>query len=308
MNPPPAAAAPADNLKAIALMAGSMVLFAIDDAAIKLAGTLEGGAATPGEILIIKGVLGTLVYGALMLREGTRPTFGLWRGMVTDPVVASRTAGDLLAALAIITGLTLLPLSTLSAVLQVQPLVVTMGAALFLRETVGWRRWSAVLVGFIGVMIIIRPGGETFDGAIVWALLAVLGLSVRDLATRRVKAQFSTFSIVTFVAFLLIPLGIGLHLTVEDTPLMSGLSPTAWAVIIGGGFFGMAGYYAITVSMRIGELSAVAPYRYTRLVAALVLAFLVFGEVPDLAMIIGACLVIGAGLFTLYRERKLRVE
>lgn len=284
----------------------SMVLFAIDDAAIKFAGTLPGGAATPGEILVIKGVLGTLVYGALMLREGTRPTLHLWASMMKDKVLAARTAGDLLAALAIITGLTLLPLSTLSAILQVTPLVVTMGAAFFLKETVGWRRWAAILVGFAGVMIIIQPGGAPFDAAIIWALIAVIGLGMRDLATRAVKPHFSTFSIVTFVAFLLIPVGIPLHIIMDGTPFLTTLSPTAWAVIIGGGIFGMGGYYAITVSMRIGEISAVAPYRYTRLVAALVLAFFIFGEVPDLAMIVGASLVIGAGLFTLYRERKLR--
>ncbi|MEM1285434.1 MAG: DMT family transporter [Pseudomonadota bacterium] len=299
---------PTDNLKAIALMAFSMVMFAVDDAAIKFAGNLPGGSVTPGEILIIKGVLGTLVYGTLMLREGTQPTFGLWRGIILDRVLAIRTVGDLLSALAIITGLTLLPLSTMSAVLQVQPLVVTMGAALFLKEAVGWRRWSAVLVGFIGVMIIIQPGGATFDSAIIWALLAVLGLAVRDLATRQVKARFSTFSIVTFVAFLLIPLGISVHTIMDGTPLFVGISPAAWVVIIVGGFFGMGGYYAITVSMRIGELSAVAPYRYVRLVAALILAFFIFGEVPNLAMILGATLVIGAGLFTLYRERKLQSE
>lgn len=288
-------------------MTASMVLFAIDDAAIRAAGTLaEGGAATPGEMAVIKGVSGMLVYGALMLREGTRPTPGLVRGMFADRAITARTIADLLAAMSIITALTLMPLSSFSAILQVQPLVVTLGAALVLKEAVGWRRWSAILVGFAGVMIIIRPTGEGFDSATIWALLAVATLAVRDLATRRVQVQFSTFSIVTLVATLLIPVGFIMHAAMETEPMFVGIAPEAWALILGGGVFGMTGYYAITLSMRIGELSAVAPYRYTRLVAAMILGFLFFNEVPDAGMVIGATMVISAGLFTLYRERQLK--
>ncbi|MBV6658381.1 MAG: DMT family transporter [Devosiaceae bacterium] len=298
---------PTQNFQAIALMVFAMIAFGIDDAAIKLAGTLaEGGAATPGEIVIIKGVFGTLVYGALMLREGTRMTPALVGAMLRDPPLAWRTAGDLISAMAIITGLTVMPLSNLSAILQVQPLAITLGAALILGERVGWRRWSAIIVGFIGVMIIIRPGLEGFEAGTHWAVIAMIGLAVRDLATRKVKAQFSTFSIVTLVAALLVPMGLGMHFVMEDDPLLQGIAPLAWALILGGGVFGMAGYYAITLSVRLGEISVVAPYRYTRLLAALVLGFLVFGEVPDWPMTIGAALVIGAGLFTLYREQVVR--
>lgn len=302
----------AANIKAIALMALSMVLFAIDDAAIKAAGTAgtgilgSGGAATPGEIIFIKGVLGTLCYGALMVRERTALTFTLLHTMARDKALMARTVGDLLSAMAIITALTLMPLSQLSAILQVLPLVVTLGAALVLKEAVGWRRWSAILVGFIGVMIIIRPGAQSLDIGTVWALVTVLGLCVRDLATRRIKVQFSTFSIVTIVAFLLIPMGTGMHMVMDGGAMFDNIAPAAWALILGGGVFGMGAYYSITVSMRIGEISAVAPYRYTRLVAALILAYIFFGEVPDFAMIIGATLVIGAGLFTLYREQQLK--
>lgn len=302
-----------DNIKAIILMSVSMALFAVDDAAIKLAGSAGselgavGGSATPGEILIIKGVLGMLVYGALMMLEGNRMTPALVRAMFSDRAIVWRTIGDLIGAGAIITALTLMPLSNVAAILQVLPLVVTLGAALVLRETVGWRRWSAILIGFAGVMIIIRPGADGYDANTLWALVAVAGLAVRDLAARRMQVRFSTFSIVTMVAALLIPLGLAMHALMENRPLFVDIAPAAWAYIIGGGFFGMAAYYAITLSTRIGELSAVAPYRYTRLIAALILAYLLFAEVPDLPMIIGASLVIGAGLFTLYRERKLKM-
>lgn len=296
-----------DNIKAIILMTVSMVLFAMDDAAIKVAGSLpDGGAATPGEILIIKGVQGALVYGALMLHEGTRMTPALVRGMFSDKAIVWRTFGDLLAAGAIITALTLMPLSNVASILQVVPLAVTLGAALILKETVGWRRWTAIIIGFVGVMIIIRPGPEGYDLNTIWALLAVVGLAMRDVATRRVQGQFSTFSIVTIVAALLIPVGLVMHFVMEDTPLLVNIAPEAWAWILGGGVFGMIAYYAITLSMRMGELSAVAPYRYTRLVAALILAYLLFDETPDAPMIAGATLVIGAGLFTLYREQKLK--
>lgn len=214
--------------------------------------------------MIIKGVLGVLVYGALMWREGNRMTPTLLRGMAGDKAIVWRTFGDLLAAGAIVTALTLMPLSNVAAILQVLPLVVTLGAALVLGEAVGWRRWSAILVGFAGVMIIIRPGTAGYDINTIWALLAVAGLAIRDLAARRMQARFSTFSIVTMVAALLIPTGLAMHAIMEGEPLFTQIAPAAWAYIIGGGFFGMAAYYAITLSTRMGELSVVAPYRYTR--------------------------------------------
>ncbi len=296
---------PTDNLKAIILMVVCMMCFAIDDAAIKAAGTFDDGFATPGEIVLIKGVLGGLLYGALLRSEGKHLTFDLVRSLFSDRLLNVRTFGDLLSAMAIITALSLMPLSEFSAIMQVQPLVVTLGAALILKETVGWRRWSAICVGFVGVLIIIQPTGEGYDASTLWAVLAVVGLAIRDLATRRIKVRFSTFSIVTVVAWLLVPMGIVMHFIMTPGPMLNDISWQAWALIIGGGLFGMVGYYAITVSMRIGELSAIAPYRYTRLVAHLTLAYIFFAEVPTPAMMIGAALVIGAGLFTLYRERKL---
>ncbi|MEM6382718.1 MAG: DMT family transporter [Pseudomonadota bacterium] len=300
-------AAPNANIKAIGLMVFSMIAFGIDDAAIKYAGTIaDEGAATPGEIIIIKGALGVMVYGALMVREGTQPTLQLAAAMLIDRSIAWRTFGDLISAMSIITALTVMPLSNLSAILQVQPLLITVGAALFLGERVGWRRWTAISVGFVGVMIIIRPGMDGFVEGTHWAVMAMLGLAIRDLATRAVKPQVSTYAMVAIVAFLLLPMGVGMHQLMESEPIMVGIAPEAWVLILGGGVFGMAGYLAITVSLRIGEIAAVAPYRYTRLLAALILAYFVFGEVPDIPMAIGASLVIGAGLFTLYRERKLQ--
>jgi drug/metabolite transporter (DMT)-like permease len=297
----------AANLKAIGLMVFAMITFSIDDAAIKFAGTLADGAPSAGEIIIIKGVVGTLVYGALMLREGGPRSLAHWRSLVLDPAISSRTLGDLVAAMAIITALTLMPLSALSAILQVQPLVVTLGAGLILKETVGWRRWSAILVGFIGVLIIIRPGAESFSMTTLWAILAVAGLAVRDLATRRIQTRFSTYSVITLVVVLLIPLGLAMHWLMDGSPLMQGIAWQGWALVLGGAVFGMSGYVAITASMRMGELSAVAPYRYTRLVAAMILGLFIFSEVPDTPMLLGAAMVIGAGLFTLYRERQVKV-
>lgn len=298
-----------DNFKAILLMAFSMVLFAVDDAAIKAAASLvDGEGASSGEILIVKGVLGILVYGTLMLREGSRMSLALLRAMAGDKAIVWRTFGDLVAAAAIVTALSRMPLSNVAAILQVLPLMVTLGAALVLRERVGWKRWSAILVGFAGVMIIIRPGTSGYDANTIWALLAVLGLAFRDLAARRMQQRFSTFSIVTMVSMMLVPTGIGVHAAMDGGPLFTTIAPAALAWIVGGGLFGVFAYYTITVSTRIGEVAAVAPYRYVRLVAALILAYFMFEEVPDLPMIVGATLVIGAGLFTLYRERKLRVS
>ena len=108
----------------------------------------------------------------------------------------------LMGVLAFITALSLIDLSSASAILQATPLAVTLGAALFLRETVGWRRWSAVMIGFFGVLLVVRPGLSGFDENAIFALIAVAGLAVRDVATRRIPASLSSRQL-CFLAFLI---------------------------------------------------------------------------------------------------------
>ena len=179
---------------------------------------------------------------------------------------------------------------------------MTLGAALFLGEPVGWRRWSAIVAGFLGVLLIIRPGLEGFDMRALLAVLGVCGLALRDLATRRIPPATSSFQL-SFLAFLsLIPAAIVLG-AVSGAPLVWP-DPAQWALLAGAVGMGVLAYYAIVGAARVGEVSFVTPFRYSRMLFALIVGYVVFSERPDALMLIGATVIVASGLYTLWRERK----
>lgn len=285
-----------DNLRGAILMALAMLGFAIEDSFIKL----MGHALPVGQIMLLLGIGGSVVFGVIVLLQG-RALFE--RAMMTWPVLI-RGIGEIFGTMCFLSAIVFTPLSTASAILQATPLVVTLAAALFLGETVGWRRWSAIAVGFIGVLMIIRPGLEGFSPLSLLALGGVFGLAARDVATRKVSSYLSTMQL-SFLGFLvLIPAGLimlpltGQHTAPMDLRLIS-LMATAMAI-------GIFAYYAIVAAMRVGEVSFVSPFRYTRLIFALFIGITFFGERPDLFTLIGAAIIVSSGIYTVLRERKQR--
>ena len=280
------------NLSGALTMAIAMAAFTVNDAVVKLVST----ELNMGQIMLVRGVVATTMIALLAWRAGVaRRLSG-----VLNPMVLLRAPAEIGATVSFLLALQRLPLANVTAVLQVLPLAVTMGAALVFAEPVGWRRWSAILAGFAGVLIIIRPGFEGFSAFSLLALLAVLFCTVRDLATRRIDADVPTLLVSTLSA---------LGVTIVGGLLIVPLG--GWAPVDGAQFGTLAvaavmvlvGYQCVIISMRTGEISFVAPYRYTGLLWALVLGYAVFGDVPDAAMITGAVIVVGSGLFTLYREQ-----
>ena len=280
------------NLRGALFMAVSMAGFTMNDAITKAV----GDSLTMAQIMFIRGGFATLLVGAIAWHRGA---LRLPRGSF-DLMVALRVAGEVFATLFFLTALAHLPLANVSAILQALPLGVTMGAALFFSEPVGWRRWLAIGVGFTGVMIIVRPGFEGFNVYSLYVLGCVFFCVVRDLATRRVNAEIPSLFITTATAaavtvmggILVVPSGGWQPLGTNDAMLL--LLAAALVVI---------GYQFIIMAMRIGDISYVAPFRYTALLWAILLGYLVFGNVPDMAMTIGAMVVIASGLYTLYREQ-----
>jgi len=180
-----------------------------------------------------------------------------------------------------------------------------MGAALFLGETVGWRRWMAIAVGLVGVLLIIRPGLQGFDAKSLLAVMGVIGLAARDLATRRIPAVTSS-RVITFYAFSVsiltgwILLQLGVTGDVWITPDTGQRVQLGLAVIVG-----VVAYYAIVAATRIGEMSVIAPFRYSRLVFALIIGVMVFEERPDALTLLGALIIVASGIYTLWRESRL---
>ena len=284
-----------DNLRGAAWMTAAMLGFALEDMFIKL---LAGSLPT-WQIILILGVGGATAFAIAAKVQGQAL---ITRAALCAPVVL-RNIGELLGTLGFVTAIALIPLSTASAVLQATPLVVTLGAALFLGERVGWRRWSAILVGFFGVLMIIRPGMAAFDIYSLFAVQAVLGLAIRDLATRRVPPSISSTQLSFWAFLVLIPASALLGLaTGAPAAAPVGSDWVYIAVVIPLGIFA---YYAVVAGMRVGEISFVTPFRYARILFALIIGITVFDERPDLLMLIGAGLIVGSGFFTLWRERKL---
>jgi len=247
------------NRLGITFMIIAMIGFAIADSLIKLSSDTGIGGAGSGQIIIYLGASGVVLFAGIMAASGERLT----RRTVTDRFVILRTAGDLVGVLGFITALTRMPVGDASAILQIQPIVVMLGAALFLKEVVTPRRWVAVVLGFVGVMIIVRPGFEAFHPASFFVLLAVFGLSVRDLATRALDPSHSSAAVSLVASIGLFPLGFALFWFGSDA-IDYALKTNA--ILLLSSIFGVLAYYAITHAMRIGEVSAIAPFRYSRIV------------------------------------------
>jgi drug/metabolite transporter (DMT)-like permease len=285
------------NLRGILMMLLAMAGFAVEDAMIKAASV----TVPIGQVSLFIATPGFLGFGLWALLRGHR---FLHPKVLTWPVIG-RTISEMVGSLGILMGLALAPLSLVSAILQAAPIMVVAAAAIFLGEPVGWRRWTAVLVGFCGVLIILRPGAEAFDPNVLWAVMGVIGMSARDIFSRRMDPTVPTPVVAALGYGAAVLLSVGM-IFVGGRMVIPGA--IAGAQIVTGTLIGLVAYWAIIEATRAGDVSVITPFRYTRLIFALGLGFMLFGERPDGLTLFGASLVIGSGLYTLYRERRGKVE
>lgn len=282
------------NMTGALLMMASMASFTLNDAMIKL----TGGAVPLMQLLFLRGVLSSLLIlvlaqrlGAIHFRIASRDWW----------LIAIRSGAEVGAAYFFLTALFNMPLANVTAILQVLPLTVAIGAALFFREPLGWRRMSAIMIGFMGMLLIVRPGPEGFSLWSGYALMAVVFVTMRDLATRKLSPDVPSMT-VTFLAALTVMGCAGLASIAEPwAPLDLRLT----ALITASSVFIIGGYWFSVRVMRVGDISFIAPFRYTGLVWALLLGWLVFGDWPSNLTLMGATIVVATGLFTLYRERRV---
>ncbi len=284
-----------NNLNGILMVIAAMAAFTIEDMFIK-----HLSQAMPvGQILILLGIGSGTVFAVM----ATAKRHSLVARAAWQPVMIVRTLAEAAGAMCFASGLALVDLSTVAAVFQALPLVITMGAALFMNEQVGWRRWSAILVGFVGVLLIIRPGLAGFEPASLLVLLSVFAIAVRDLLTRLVDVAVSS-TVVSFQGSAALVLAGGLLLAFFPGEV-TAVSSLQGVMIFGGVIFGVMGYYGIVVAMRVGDASAVTPFRYSRLLFSILAGMVMFNERPDMMTMLGASLIIGSGLYTFLRERRL---
>jgi drug/metabolite transporter (DMT)-like permease len=249
-----------------------------------------------GQVMLVRGVFATVLIAALALhRRALRPP----RTVMLKPV-ALRVAAEVGGTVTFLTAIVHLPLANTAAIFQALPLAVTLGAVLWFGEPVGWRRWLAITSGFIGVLIIVRPGLEGFNHFSLFAFVAVIFFAVRDLATRPIPAHIPSLFI-TLVTTVIVTVAGGAILF----PLGGWTPPSgrALGLLALSAVLVLVGYQYVIMALRAGDISAVAPFRYTALLWAILLGYLVFGDKPDAAMISGASIIVLSGLYAFHRER-----
>lgn len=282
-----------ENTRGALLMAASMAGFTFNDALTKSV----TDDLTVAQIMFVRGAITTILVYAVARRLGALDHLRT----ILQPLILCRICFETIAAVAFLSALGQIPLANTSAILQSLPLAVTLGAALVYREPVGWRRWAAIGFGFIGVLVIIKPGPEGFTLASLYVVLSVVTAAGRDLVTRKIDPRVSSLTVTLFTAASISVAGLCL------VPAFGGwrpLSLDAFATLALASTFLFVGYQAIIMAMRLGEISFIAPFRYTSLLWAVILGMVFFGERPDLSMAVGATIVIGSGLYTFYREKK----
>jgi drug/metabolite transporter (DMT)-like permease len=286
-----------DNIRAAMLMMAGACAFTVNDMFLKLLGQELGMF----QILVLRGIAVIAVFWAMV-----------WHAQVAfasltrrdQSLLFIRAAAEALAAYLFFHALFNMPLANVTAILQVVPLTVALSACIFLREPLGWRRLSAILVGFLGVMLIVKPGTDTFTVASVSALGCVAMVTLRDLITR-IMAPGIPSSVVAFTTAIGVFL-FGVAGAWSETWVMP--SAMAWAWLGGAVVFVCLGYFLVIKAMRTGEMTFAAPFRYSGLLAALVLGFLVFSEWPDTLTLIGSTIVVATGVYTLYREGQVKAR
>lgn len=281
-----------DNVKGALLMSAAMAGFTINDTFMK---SLSDDMPLM-QAIFLRGLLVSIVLGAAVvaMRTPVRMPRRDWS------LVGLRTVAETVAAFLFLTAIFNAPLANMTAILQALPLTVTLAGAVFLGEPVGWKRLSAIIVGFVGVLLIVRPGMEGFDVYSLFALGAVVAVTFRELSTRRLSAAAPSLLVALIgsagvMAAALVAMT-GQSWSPLDADALVGLAGTSFFVL---------GAYVLSVSvMRVGDIGFVAPFRYTGLLWALVLGWVAFGDWPDTITLTGATIIMATGVFTLWRERR----
>ena len=281
-----------ENLRGSLWMIASMAGFAIEDSLLKIATQ----SLSVSQVLVMFGVLGALVF-FIQTRLQKTPVFST---AALAPTLRIRIVFEFTGRLFYVLALAMSSLSGTTVILQATPLVVVAAAALFMGEPVGWRRWLAIIIGLIGVLIVLRPSSNDFSALSFLAVIGMLGFAGRDLASRAAPASV-TPTLLGFYGFITLILAGVCYGVVERREYQVPETYTA-IVLIAAVFVGVFSYTSLMKAMRTGEVSVVTPFRYVRLIFGITLGVLVFEEPLDPPMIWGSIIIVSAGLFLLMRN------
>lgn len=281
------------NVTGIIAMLGSTVAFVCNDTCVKLI----GHSLPLGELIALRNLIATLfivafaaIFGGLTLPANPPARLLGWR-----------MVAEFFATLLFLSGLVALPIADATAISQFAPLAISAAAAIFLKEHIGWSGWLAAVFGLFGVLLIVRPGTDTFSFGALLVLGAVAFIVLRDLATRLISNDVPTLTLTAMSASISILAGVSLW------PLETWFVPSVeqLALLLLAAFFLAIAYALIVIAMRNGDIGVVSPFRYAIIVFAVLSGWLVWGELPDLGQMIGIAILTAAGLYTFHRERQM---
>lgn len=281
-----------ENAKGIFFMLLAMAAFAGGDVLIKTTSAF----LSPAQTMFILISSGLIIFAIIARLNGEN----LRDPRAFKPILLVRYAAEMLGLMAMVVSLNKVPLPIVAAVSQAAPILVAGGAVFFLNEVVSWRRWTSIAVGFIGVLFVIQPGDEGFDFAVIWPVLALIAFSIRDLVTRLTPQDMSSASIATFTMATALPFTTAWVLLNGELFIPSDFN---WLLVACMIILGSGGYLFLVASLRVGELSSILPFRYSRIVFLLVLGLLIFDERPTFPMLLGSFLIITSGIYIIWRQK-----
>jgi drug/metabolite transporter (DMT)-like permease len=294
-SPGSAAAALRTNRRGIQFMVAAMACFIVNDALVKYASQSMPAA----QLIFLRGIMASVLVLAVARALGATAQLS---DMTRRPVLA-RAGVDAIATILYLVSLFHLPLGNVTAINMASPLFIAALAVPLLGERVDARRWTAIWVGFGGVLLVIQPQAAAFNVFSLVALAATALHACRDLLTRRIGTTVPAIIVTLTTA-------IAVTLLAGALSLFEGWRPFGYgelALLAMASIFLAAAYHLIIWATRSGELSVIAPFRYTGLLWALVLGYAVWGDVPNTLAWVGIMLLIGAGLYALHRERAVSV-
>lgn len=286
-----------DNARGAVYMMVAMAAFTLNDTAMK---------ALTQDVPLFQAIAmrGALMLAGLILLA---KLMGQWKPALPrrdGVIIGVRCIAEIVSTVLFLAALMHMPLANLSAIMQALPLAVTLAAALVFKERIGWRRLTAILIGFIGVLIVIRPGPDGFDIWSLMGLLSVVFVVVRDLSTRSVSHAVPSVMVAVWSSVAVTAAAALASVVQGWQPLTAGQG----VLVVAASMALVVGYLFAVMVMRVGDISFVAPFRYTALIWAILLGWLVFGALPDPLTLMGAGLVVATGIFTLWRERKVKAR
>ena len=279
----------------------AMLAFTVEDFFLKKATKV----APLGEILIICGLLGFIFFLGCSFISKQKMVYE----EALKPILLVRSLFEIGGRIFYAIAIALMPITNASAILQATPLVVVLGAVIFLNEKVGWRRWGAIIFGFFGVLLVIQPGTEGFSIFSIFAVLGMIGFAGRDLATRLSPVNMSNFQLGSF-GFLMVFIS-GILITIFNLFIFPSksvwvtISVEDWWIILANGLAGILAYQCLTIAMRNGDVSFVTPFRYVRVLFALFFGIILLGEEPNNLVLCGSLIVVLSGIYIIFRRNKV---